>query len=343
MVIGSGPIRIGQGIEFDYCSVHAAWALEEAGVQSIMVNSNPETVSTDFDTSRRLYFEPLDDESVRDILENEAGVATGDTPGEEPATITQFGGQTAINLAGPLSRVGLPLLGSSAETIDLAEDRRRFEELMNHLGVPQPPGAAINSLEAAHQVAATVGYPVLVRPSYVLGGRAMEIVHNTDDLTRYMNQAVELSQGKPILIDKYLEGREVEVDAICDSERVLIPGIMEHIERAGVHSGDSMAVYPAQNLTPQETAVMVDYTRRIGLGLGVRGLMNVQYVVMPSEDGSNEPAVYVLEVNPRASRTVPFLSKITGCLWSSWLPPSCWARPWPRWVTRKGCGRSVPW
>ena len=312
VVIGSGPIRIGQGIEFDYCSVHAAWALEEAGVQSIMVNSNPETVSTDFDTSRRLYFEPLDDESVRDILENEAGVATGDTPGEEPATITQFGGQTAINLAGPLSRVGLPLLGSSAETIDLAEDRRRFEELMNHLGVPQPPGAAINSLEEAHQVAATVGYPVLVRPSYVLGGRAMEIVHNTDDLTRYMNQAVELSQGKPILIDKYLEGREVEVDAICDSERVLIPGIMEHIERAGVHSGDSMAVYPAQNLTPQETAVMVDYTRRIGLGLGVSGLMNVQYVVMPSEDGSNEPAVYVLEVNPRASRTVPFLSKITG-------------------------------
>lgn len=307
VVISSGPIRIGQGIEFDYCAVHAAWALDRAGYRSILVNSNPETVSTDFDTSDRLYFEPLDAESLRNIIENEAGEAG---PDGLPGSITQFGGQTAINLAGPLTRAGLPMLGSSAETIDVAEDRRRFEALMTELGIPQPPGAAVTQVADAFPVADAIGYPVLVRPSYVLGGRAMEIVHNRQDLERYMAHAVELSEGKPILIDKYLEGKECEVDALCDGEQVLIPGVMEHIERTGVHSGDSMAVYPGVNLSPQEVDTLVEYTTRIGLALNVRGLMNVQYAIIPDPDGG--PAtVYVIEVNPRASRTVPFLSKVT--------------------------------
>jgi carbamoyl-phosphate synthase large subunit len=305
LVIGSGPIRIGQGIEFDYCSVHAVWALEKAGYKAFIANSNPETVSTDFDTSDRLYFEPLDEEGVRDILENEGG------DNSPPASILQFGGQTAINLANPLHQATMPILGSSAEAIDLAEDRRRFEAFLSELGVPQPPGAGITSLEDALNTAEVIGYPVLVRPSYVLGGRAMEIVQNATELVRFMGAAAELSGGKPILIDKYMEGKEVEVDAIADGDQVLIPGIMEHIERAGVHSGDSMAVYPGINLTEEEAATIVDYTQRIGLGLGVRGLMNIQFVIMPNgpEGGSN---VYVLEVNPRASRTVPFLSKVTS-------------------------------
>ena len=312
VVIGSGPIRIGQGIEFDYCSVHASWALREEGAGSIMVNSNPETVSTDFDTSDRLYFEPLDEEGLRDILENEnGGEADG---GELPDVVVQFGGQTAINLAEPLHRAGASILGSSSDSIDTAEDRRRFEEFLNRLGIPQPPGAAIASVEAGLSVAQSIGYPVLVRPSYVLGGRAMEIVHNATELIRYVSAAVEAAPDRPILVDKYLEGMEVEVDAICDGEHVLIPGIMEHIERAGVHSGDSMAVYPAPSLTPAQRKAIVDYTVRIGLGLQVKGLMNIQYVVMkPSEsDDDEDPLVYVIEVNPRASRTVPFLSKITG-------------------------------
>ncbi|MEK7217142.1 MAG: carbamoyl-phosphate synthase large subunit, partial [Chloroflexota bacterium] len=314
VVIGSGPIRIGQGIEFDYCSVHAAWALDEAGVKSVLVNSNPETVSTDFDTSDRLYFEPLDEESLRNILENEeaaGGLGAGGDAAGMPPSIVQFGGQTAINLAGPLGRAGQAILGSSVDSIDLAEDRRRFEGLMDHLGIPQPPGAAITVTGDAVKVAEAIGYPVLVRPSYVLGGRAMEIVHNDADLTEYMNNAVGISEGRPILIDKYLEGKEVEVDALCDGERVLIPGVMEHIERAGVHSGDSMAVYPALNLSAREVETLIDYTTRIALGMQVRGLMNVQYVVMP-ESEAGEPQVLVLEVNPRASRTVPFLSKVTG-------------------------------
>jgi len=302
VVIGSGPIRIGQGIEFDYCSVHSAWALQEAGVDSIMVNSNPETVSTDFDTSNRLYFEPLDEESMRDILENEAGQAP-------PPCIVQFGGQTAINLALPLTRGGMPLIGSSVDTIDLAEDRGRFEDFLNRLGIPQPPGAAVESVEQGLTVAQLIGYPVLVRPSYVLGGRAMEIVHSSSELIRYMNMALELEQKRVVLIDKYIEGKEVEVDAVCDGEQVLIPGIMEHIERAGVHSGDSMAIYPGLNLTEQEVETIVDYATRIGLALGVKGLMNIQYVIMPTESGST---VYVIEVNPRASRTIPFISKVTG-------------------------------
>jgi len=305
IVIGSGPIRIGQGIEFDYCSVHSAWALQESGYKAIMVNSNPETVSTDFDTSDRLYFEALDEESLRDILENEGGGNSA------PPSIVQFGGQTAINLAEPLSRNGMPLLGSSAEAIDLAEDRRRFENFLSGLGVPQPPGAGVTSIDEALNTAQLIGYPVLVRPSYVLGGRAMEIVHNATELVRYMSLAMELETGHAVLIDKYLQGKEVEVDAIGDGETVLIPGIMEHIERAGVHSGDSMAVYPGVNLTEQEIETIIDYAIRIGVALKIKGLMNIQFVIMPGS--ADQPSsVYVLEVNPRASRTVPFLSKVTG-------------------------------
>ena len=305
LVIGSGPIRIGQGIEFDYCSVHAVWALQEAGYRALIVNSNPETVSTDFDTSDRLYFEPLDEESVRDILDNETS-ESDDTP---PPTIVQFGGQTAINLASPLHLAGMPILGSSAEAIDMAEDRRRFEEFLTKLGIPQPPGAAVTSVEDALKTADLIDYPVLVRPSYVLGGRAMEIVQNAEELKHYAAEAAEASRGHPILIDKYLEGREIEVDAVCDGEQVLIPGIMEHIERAGVHSGDSMAVYPPINLTDAEIDAIVDYTQRIGLAMNIRGLMNIQYVIVPAGEASE---VYVLEVNPRSSRTVPFISKVTN-------------------------------
>jgi len=308
IVIGSGPIRIGQGIEFDYCSVHSAWALQESGYKSIMVNSNPETVSTDFDTSDRLYFEALDEESLRDILENEGGT---EFSGNAPPSIVQFGGQTAINLAEPLFRSGMLLLGSSAEAIDLAEDRRRFENFLSELGIPQPPGAGVTSVDEAISVAKLIGYPVLVRPSYVLGGRAMEIVHNASELIRYMRQAMELDTRHPVLIDKYLQGKEVEVDAVGDGETVLIPGIMEHIERAGVHSGDSIAVYPGLNLTEPEVEAIIDYTIRIGLALKIKGLMNIQFVIMPGSTTQGS-SVYVLEVNPRASRTIPFISKVTG-------------------------------
>ncbi|MCH7999182.1 MAG: carbamoyl-phosphate synthase large subunit [Chloroflexi bacterium] len=317
LVIGSGPIRIAQGIEFDYCSVHAAWALQEAGMKAIMVNSNPETVSTDFDTSDRLYFEPLDEEAVRDLLENES------LNGQGPLSIVQFGGQTAINLAAVLARANQPILGSSAEVIDVAEDRGRFEDLMQRLGIPQPPGAAVSNVEDALSTAQLIGYPVLVRPSYVLGGRAMEIVQNATELIRYVTEAAAIGEGKPILIDKYLEGKEAEVDAVCDGESTLIPGVMEHIERAGVHSGDSMAVYPALGLTMDEVNTIVDYTQRIGAALKVSGLMNLQYVIMrsgtqerggqlPSGGDGGSSTVYVLELNPRASRTIPFISKVTG-------------------------------
>ena len=321
LVIGSGPIRIGQGIEFDYCSVHAAWALGEEGVSSIMVNSNPETVSTDFDTSERLYFEPLDEESVLDILENEALAGDGGEL-EFPPSIVQFGGQTAINLSQTLDSVGMPILGSSARSIDIASDRHLFEEFLARTGIPNPPGAAVSNLEQALNVAQRVGYPVLVRPSYVLGGRAMEIVQNATELVRYMTHAFEVGMGRRVLIDKYFEGREVEVDAVCDGENVLIPGIMEHVERAGVHSGDSMAIYPGLTLTEAEVDTIVDYTTRIGLELQVKGLMNIQYVVIggaayrspaTNQDGGNQNTqVFVIEVNPRASRTIPFISKVTG-------------------------------
>ena len=315
IVLGSGPIRIGQGIEFDYCSVHAAAALTQAGVKSIMINSNPETVSTDFDASDRLYFEPLDEESVRDIIDNET------VDDVAPPSVVQFGGQTAIDLSQKLAMAGLPILGSSAETIDAASDRRKFEEFMSRLGIPQPPGAAVTSVSEALQVAQNIGYPAIVRPSYVLGGRAMEIVQNASDLIRYLTVAVEIAPDRPVLIDQYMEGKECEVDAVCDGEKVLIPGIIEHIERAGVHSGDSMGIYPGLNLTSEEVSTIVEYTTRMGLALGINGLMNVQFVIhggpayrSPQVDsGWNETtSVYVLEVNPRGSRTIPFISKVTG-------------------------------
>ena len=315
VVIGSGPIRIGQGIEFDYCSVHAAWALSQEGVSSIMVNSNPETVSTDFDASDRLYFEPLDEEALRDIIENEI---VDDQP---PPVVVQFGGQTAIDLSQNLAMAGLPILGSSAEAIDIASDRHKFEEFLSRMGILQPPGAAVSSVEEALRVAQDIGYPAVVRPSYVLGGRAMEIVQNATELIRYLTAATELSPDKPVLIDRYMEGRECEVDAICDGEQVLIPGIMEHIERAGVHSGDSMAIYPALNLTDDEISTIVDCTTQIGRALEIRGMMNVQFVIhggppyrsphLPADAGQ-ATSVYVLEVNPRGSRTIPFISKVTG-------------------------------
>ncbi|MCD6358699.1 MAG: carbamoyl-phosphate synthase large subunit, partial [Dehalococcoidia bacterium] len=323
VVVGSGPIRIGQGIEFDYCSVHAAWALQELRIKSIMVNSNPETVSTDFDTSDRLYFEPLDEESIQDILDNESpkeatfgdkkAASKKDITTSTPPAILQFGGQTAINLAEPLSNNDMPIMGSDASVIDMAEDRKRFEDFLSRLGIPQPPGGTATSIDEALTVAQLIGYPVLVRPSYVLGGRAMEIVANATELVRYMKRAMGLGSKHPVLIDKYLKGKEVEVDAVCDGETVLIPGIMEHIERAGVHSGDSIAVYPSMNLTTSEIESIIDYSIQIGLGLKIKGLMNIQYVVMPSTNGSgNKSNVYVLEVNPRASRTIPFISKVTG-------------------------------
>jgi carbamoyl-phosphate synthase large subunit len=291
LVVGSGPIRIGQGIEFDYCSVHAAWALREAGVRAVMANSNPETVSTDFDTSDRLYFEPLDLEAVHEVARNE----------RVGGVVVQFGGQTAINLGAE----GVAALGSSVEAIDLAEDRRRFAAALDAIGVPQPVGDSTTSVSGALEIAERVGYPVLVRPSYVLGGRAMEIVRNPDEMRRYMEWARQALPRGSVLVDKYLMGVEVEVDAVSDGETVVIPGVMQHVERAGVHSGDSYAVYPAPGLESWEQAEVVDYTIRIARHLQLRGLVNVQYVV-------HRGRVYVLEVNPRASRTVPLLSKVTG-------------------------------
>ncbi len=308
VVIGSGPIRIGQGIEFDYCCVHSARALQKAGWKSIMVNSNPETVSTDFDASSRLYFEALDEESVLDILENESGEQAGEQE-QPPASIVQFGGQTAINMVESLVQHNMPILGSSINTIDIAEDRSRFEDFLNSLGIPQPPGVAVLSSKEALKAAGTLGYPVLVRPSYVLGGRAMEIVYSEEDLKHYLSLSLETNNCRPILIDRYFQGKEVEVDAVADGETVLISGVMEHIERAGVHSGDSIAVYPGINLTDDEISTMVDYTTRIGLALQIKGLMNIQMVIMRGNETSD---IYILEVNPRASRTIPFISKITG-------------------------------
>jgi carbamoyl-phosphate synthase large subunit len=295
IVLGSGPIRIGQGIEFDYCSVHSAWALREAGIESIIINNNPETVSTDFDTSDRLYFEPLTPEDVLNIIEKE----------KPEGVVVQFGGQTAINLAAPLAKAGVKILGSSVESIDAAEDREKFEQLLTELDIPRPEGATVLTVADAVTAADKIGYPVVVRPSYVLGGRAMEIVFNQTELESYMTWAVKASPDHPILVDKYLMGLEVEVDAICDGETILIPGIMEHVERAGVHSGDSIAVYPPRNLDQKMIRDIVNYTNRIATGLQIRGLVNIQYVIYNN-------TLYVLEVNPRSSRTVPFMSKVTG-------------------------------
>ena len=294
-VIGSGPIRIGQGIEFDYCSVHASAALQAAGFDSVLINSNPETVSTDFDASTRLYFEPLDLEGVRNVLQRDPALGV----------VVQFGGQTGLNLADALAAGGVRILGSSVDTIDLAEDRRRCEALLRDNGIPQSPGGSATSADAALTIARRVGYPVLVRPSYVLGGRGMEIVHSAEDLRRYVDAALAFGVRGPILIDKYLLGRELDVDAVCDGDAVLIPGILEHIERAGVHSGDSFAVYPPITLSSEETQRVVEATKLIARLVKAVGLINIQFVLQ-------EGIPYVLEVNPRASRTVPFLSKVTG-------------------------------
>ncbi|MCX8131288.1 MAG: carbamoyl-phosphate synthase large subunit [Clostridia bacterium] len=296
LVIGSGPIRIGQGIEFDYCSVHSVRALKELNLESIIINNNPETVSTDFDTSDKLYFEPLTKECVLDIIRKEKPIGV----------IVQFGGQTAINLAGPLHKEGVKILGTNVEDIDIAEDRDKFLKLLEELDIPIPPGNTVFSFDQAKEVAAKIGYPVLVRPSYVLGGRAMEIVYNDSALEEYMSLAVDISTKHPILIDKYITGKEVEVDGICDGTEVLIPGIMEHVERAGVHSGDSIAIYPPRTLDKKTKDTVVDYTMKLAKALNVKGLFNIQFVL----DENNK--VYVIEVNPRASRTVPVMSKITG-------------------------------
>lgn len=295
IVLGSGPIRIGQGIEFDYCSVHSVWSLREEGIETIIINNNPETVSTDFDTSDRLYFEPLIPEDVLNIIELE----------KPEGVVVQFGGQTAINLAEPLAKAGVKILGTPVKYIDMAEDRDKFDRLLLELGIPKPPGRTATSVEGAQEIAEEIGFPVLVRPSYVLGGRAMEIVYNQIELVEYMISAVEASSEHPVLVDKYLIGKEIEVDAISDGVDVLIPGIMEHIERAGVHSGDSIAVYPSRCLSEKQAIDLVDYTTRLARALKVKGLINIQYVL-------HEDQLYVIEVNPRSSRTVPYLSKITG-------------------------------
>ncbi|GAB6929648.1 carbamoyl-phosphate synthase large subunit [Paenibacillus sp. JCM 10914] len=295
IVLGSGPIRIGQGIEFDYSTVHAVWAIQKAGYEAVIINNNPETVSTDFNTSDRLYFEPLFFEDVMHVIEQEKPVGV----------IVQFGGQTAINLAAPLSKAGVKILGTSLESIDEAEDRKKFEALLSRLDIAQPKGKTVTSVDDAVETAQSLGYPVLVRPSYVLGGRAMEIVYSDSELLSYMTEAVKINPDHPVLIDRYMLGKEVEVDAICDGETVLIPGIMEHVERAGVHSGDSIAVYPPQYLSQDLKDKITEITIKIAKELNTRGLVNIQFVIYKNE-------VYVIEVNPRSSRTVPFLSKVTG-------------------------------
>ncbi|MDR0690551.1 MAG: carbamoyl-phosphate synthase large subunit [Streptococcaceae bacterium] len=297
LVLGSGPIRIGQGIEFDYATVHSVKAIQEAGFEAIIINSNPETVSTDFSISDKLYFEPLTLEDVLNVIDLE----------QPEGVVVQFGGQTAINLAEPLAKRGINILGTQVEDLDRAEDRDLFEKALKDLEIPQPNGATATSEEAAVQVAREIGYPVLVRPSYVLGGRAMEIVDNEADLRAYMKTAVKASPNHSVLVDRYLVGKECEVDAISDGKSVLIPGIMEHIERAGVHSGDSIAVCPAQSLSQKVKETIADYTKRLALGLNCIGMMNIQFVIYKEK-------VYVIEVNPRVSRTVPFLSKVTGIL-----------------------------
>ena len=295
IVLGSGPIRIGQGVEFDYCSVHSVWALREMGIEAIIINNNPETVSTDFDISDRLYFEPLTTEDVLNIIDKE----------KPEGVIVQFGGQTAINLAASLAEAGVKVFGTSVDNIDKAEDRERFDEVLTETQIPRPRGISVTNLEDAITGATEIGYPVMVRPSYVLGGRAMEIVYNEDELKDYMSRAVKVTPDHPVLVDRYMQGTEVEVDAISDGVDVLIPGIMEHVERAGVHSGDSIAVYPPQTLPAKIIYTITDYTKRLATALHVKGLLNIQYVV-------SNGTVYVIEVNPRSSRTVPFLSKVTN-------------------------------
>jgi len=317
LVLGSGPIRIGQGIEFDYSAVHAVRTLREMGYYAMILNNNPETVSTDFDISDALYFDPITTEDVLNLLEYEAGDA-----GEPIPVLVQFGGQTAINLVKSLQAFGVPILGTPPESIELAEDRRQFDALLERLGVPRPSGRAVLTLDEARETAQAVGYPVLVRPSYVLGGRAMEIVRTDAELETYWRSAVLAFPDAPVLVDKYIEGKEAEVDLIGDGERFLIPAIMEHIERAGVHSGDSMTVVPPQTLTESEQAQIRDYSLRLARALRACGLLNIQFVV---QDGQ----VYVIEVNPRASRTVPYLSKITDIPMVRWAVAAQLGQPLP--------------
>jgi len=295
LVLGSGPIRIGQGIEFDYCSVHSVWALKEMGYETIIANNNPETVSTDFDTADRLYFEPLTPEDVVNIVEAE----------NPKGAIVQFGGQTAIKLTKTLDDMGVKIFGTEAKNVDAAEDREKFDEILEQTGIPRPQGKTIYTYEEALAAANELGYPVLVRPSYVLGGQGMEIAYNDKDIEEFMEIINRTVQEHPILVDKYMMGKEIEVDAICDGENILIPGIMEHLERAGVHSGDSISVYPTQTLSDKVKAVIVDYTEKLAKALNVIGLVNIQYVLYNNE-------LYVIEVNPRSSRTVPYISKVTG-------------------------------
>ena len=295
LVLGSGPIRIGQGIEFDYCSVHASKAILENGYESVMVNSNPETLSTDFDIASRLYFEPMNAENVMNIVKKE----------KPYGVMVQFGGQTAINLAPKLAKEGVKILGTSLESIDAVEDRKVFEKLLSELKIPQPKGKGVKSTAEALSATKELGYPVLVRPSYVIGGRGMQVVYNDDELLTYINEALKFSGEHPVLIDQYIEGLEVELDAISDGKDILIPGICEHIERAGVHSGDSMSIYPSRNITKSQERKLVEYAKKIAKKVNIIGLMNIQFII-------KDDTVYVIEVNPRASRTVPIMSKVTG-------------------------------
>ena len=296
LVLGSGPIRIGQGIEFDFCSVHCTWAFAKEGYETIIVNNNPETVSTDFDIADKLYFEPLTPEDVESIVDIE----------KPDGAVVQFGGQTAIKLTEALMKMGVPILGTSAENVDKAEDRELFDEILEECDIPRPTGGTVFTAEEAKEVANRLGYPVLVRPSYVLGGQGMQIAINDNDIDEFIGIINRIAQDHPILVDKYLQGKEIEVDAVCDGEDILIPGIMEHIERAGIHSGDSISVYPAQSLTQKAKDKIAEYTRRLAKSLHVIGLINIQFIVCGEDD------VYVIEVNPRSSRTVPYISKVTG-------------------------------
>ena len=296
LVLGAGPIRIGQGVEFDYSTVHAIWAIREAGYEAIIINNNPETVSTDYTISDKLYFEPLIVEDVMNIIDLE----------KPDGVIVTLGGQTAINLAGPLAEFGVPIIGTQINAIDNAEDRKLFEAIMRKTGIPQPKAKAVTDVEEGVKAAEEIGYPVLVRPSFVLGGRAMMIVGNEEALRHYLHNAVEINEKSPVLVDKYIMGKETEVDAICDGKNVFIPGIMEHVEKTGIHSGDSISVYPSFSLSKKVKDQIIDYTVKLGLEIGIVGLFNIQYIVDQNED------VYVIEVNPRSSRTVPFLSKATG-------------------------------
>ena len=295
LVLGSGPIRIGQGIEFDFCSVHSTWAFKEEGYETIIINNNPETVSTDFDIADKLYFEPLTPEDVENVVNIE----------KPDGAVVQFGGQTAIKLTESLMKMGVPILGTKAEDVDAAEDRELFDEILEQCEIPRPTGGTVYTADEAIEVAERLGYPVLVRPSYVLGGQGMQIAISDDEIREFIDVINRIAQDHPILVDKYLQGKEIEVDAVCDGEDILIPGIMEHIERAGVHSGDSISVYPAQSLSQEIINTIEEYTKRLARSLHVKGMINIQFIVCDNK-------VYVIEVNPRSSRTVPYISKVTG-------------------------------